>query len=80
MAGAQIAAKERQLCRLRHVDARILQERCEIVAGGPHHRVLKIEHAEPGGLAALRQPQQVGRVEVTQDPGVRELLTRLAKS
>ena len=49
-ARAHIAAEQRHLHLLRHVDARVLQQRGEVVGRRPHHRVLEIEDADPREL------------------------------
>ena len=66
---ARIAAEQRHLELLRHVDARVLQQRSEIVGGGPDHRVLEIEQADLRDVLPVRQPDQIGRMEVAQHPG-----------
>src|SRR4051794_37007684 len=52
----RVTAEQRHLKLLRHVDARVLQERGEIVGCRPHHRILEIEQADARGALALRQP------------------------
>ena len=76
-ASAHVAAEEGELDLLGHVHARVLQERSEIVGGRSHQRILEVENAEAGDLAAPRQPQQIGRMEVAQHPGRRRIDRRL---
>src|ERR1700723_2460158 len=53
---AYVAAEQRNLERFRHVDARILQQRRQVVGGGPHHGVLKVEYADARHVAPLGKP------------------------
>src|SRR5262249_32332397 len=69
-AAAHISAEQRKLSLFRHVDTRILQQRSDVIGRRAHDRVLEVEKAEPRQLAALRQPEQVWRIEVTQNPGL----------
>src|SRR5215471_4539731 len=55
-ASAHIAPEQRELGLFGNVDACILQQRCDIVGGWPHHRVLKIEQTQSSEPTALRQP------------------------
>lgn len=70
-AGADIAADQFYLQGFGHVHPRILQKRGKIVGGWPHERVLEIEKADPRRPGSLGQPQQIGRMEVAQHPGLR---------
>src|SRR5215468_4812892 len=63
-ASAHVAAEQRELGFFGYVHARILQQRGKIVGGRSHHGVLEIEQAEPGEFAALRQPDEIGGMEV----------------
>src|SRR5262245_13733318 len=54
-----VAAEQRHLGLLRHVDAGVLQERSEVVGGRPNEGVLEVEEANPLELAAIGQPEQV---------------------
>ena len=58
-----VAAEQRDLQRLRHVDAGILQQRGEVVGRRAHHGVLEIEQADAGDVLAVRQPEQIGRMD-----------------
>ena len=75
---ARIARQQRDLHHLRHVDARVLQQRGEVVGRGPHHRVLEIEQADARDAFAFRQPQQIGRMKIAQHPGRRRRQRRRA--
>ena len=68
-----IAGQHRDLEAFRHVDPGVLQQRHQIVGGGAHHRVLKIQQADALDTFSLRQPDQVGRVKVAQHPGLRRI-------
>src|SRR6266404_1364456 len=57
-AAAHILPEQRKLGLFDDVDARILQQRSEVVGRRAHHCVLEVEKAETSGLAALRQPEQ----------------------
>src|SRR6516162_10829560 len=54
-----VAAEERQLRFFRHVNARVLQERGNVISRRPHQGILEIENADPLELFALRQPKEV---------------------
>src|SRR5262249_11784820 len=73
MAALDVAAKQRQLGLHRYVDAGILEDRGEVVAGRADQGVLEVEKPNAPQLMALRQPEQVGGMEVTQHPGRRRL-------
>src|SRR5262249_56463126 len=75
-AAADIAAEQRDLELLRHVNAGVLQERGQIVSRRTHQGILEIEEPYPLKLVALRQPEQVGRMDVAQDPGGRRIERR----
>ena len=55
-AGADVAAEQRHLQRFRHVDARILEDRGDVIGPGPDHGVLEIEHADAGDVFAVGEP------------------------
>ena len=55
-----VAAEQRDLHRIRHVDTRVLQQRGEIVGGGTEHGVLEIQQSHFGDAFPVRQPHQVG--------------------
>jgi hypothetical protein len=52
----------------RNVDAGVLQQGGEIVGRMPEHAVLDVEQPDPLDAAALRQPDEVGRMIVAQHP------------
>src|SRR5215468_6771640 len=78
-AAAEIAAEQGDLELLRHVDAGVLQERGQVVGRRTHQGVLEIEEPYPLELAALRQPEQVRRMDVAQDPGGSRIDPRLQR-
>src|SRR5262245_12304990 len=78
-AAAKIAAEQGDLELLRHVDTRVLQQRGQVVGRRPHQGILEIEEPYPLELAALRQPEQVRRMDVAQDPGGSRIDRRLQR-
>src|ERR1700677_3303664 len=66
---AHIEGRETHLEILRHVDARVLQERNDVVSRRPDHRVLKIDEADSLQALPFHQPMQVRRMIVAQRPG-----------
>src|SRR6267142_4331695 len=78
-AALDVAAKQRQLGLLRHVDAGILEDRGEVIAARAHQGILEVEKPDAPQLMAVRQPQQIGRMVVAQHPGRRLLDRRLQR-
>ncbi len=58
-APANVDAEQLHLPCFRHIDARVLQQRREIVGSRAGYGVLKIEDAQAGDAAALRHPQKI---------------------
>ena len=54
---------------VRDVDARILQQRDDVIGGMPQHAILEIDHADLGDAFALGQPDEIGGMIVAQGPG-----------
>ncbi len=59
-ARAGVAAEQRDLQRFRHVDARVLQQRGDVVGGGTDQRVLEIEQADARNAFALGSHSRLG--------------------
>src|SRR6202044_1469686 len=66
---AHIEGRETHLEILRHVDARVLQERNDVIGGGPGHPGLKNKGAFSFEPLPIREPVQIGRMIVAQRPG-----------
>src|SRR5262249_58757959 len=58
---ANIAAEQRNLERLPHIDTRILQQRRQVVGGRPYHRILKVEEPDARHVVPSGKPQEIGR-------------------
>ena len=65
---AHVTPEQRQLGFFGNADPRVLQQRCHVIGRWPDHRVLKIKETKPRQFSAARQPQQIGRMEVAQNP------------
>src|SRR3954464_15296615 len=63
-AAAHVAAEQRKLRLLGNIYPRVLEERSEIVGSRTHHGILEIQNAQPGNVAAARQPQEIRRMEI----------------
>ena len=65
----RIGAEQLELERVGHGDAGILQQGRDVIGRVADHRVLEVDDADAGEALALRQPDQVRRMEVAQAPG-----------
>ena len=70
-ARACIATSSADLHHFRHIHARVLQQRSDVIGGRPHHRILEVEQADASRALALGQPEKIGRMDIAQHPGLR---------
>ena len=64
----RVMAEQLQFDGVRNVDARVLQQRDDVIGGMAEHAILEIDHSDLRDAFAPRQPDQIGRMIVAQRP------------
>src|SRR5579863_6810953 len=67
----RIMTKEFQFDLRRYADARVLQQRHDVIGRVAEYAVLKIDNTDPRAAGAFGEPDDVGRMKIAQRPSSR---------